>query len=121
LEWSLSLHNDNKELIFVIELDKDTFDAEVKESDLPVVVDFWGPKCTHCLALMPGVEKLAEEFDGKVKFCKVNIQGNRRVAIAHKVMGLPAFLFWNGGEEKARMSGDAVTIEQIKAEIEKLL
>ena len=105
----------------MIELDKDTFDAEVKESDLPVVVDFWGPKCTHCLALMPGVEKLAEEFDGKVKFCKVNIQGNRRVAIANKVMGLPAFLFWNGGEEKARMSGDAVTIDQIKAEIEKLL
>ncbi|SMG20961.1 thioredoxin family protein [Dethiosulfovibrio salsuginis] len=105
----------------MIELDKDTFDAEVKESDIPVLVDFWGPKCTHCLALMPGVEELAKEYDGKVKFCKVNIQGNRRVAISLKVMGLPAFLFWKGGEEQARISGDSVTIDQIRQELDKLL
>lgn len=105
----------------MIELTKETFDAEVKESDLPVLVDFWGPQCGPCLALMPQVEELEKEFGDKVKFTKVNVSGNRRVAIANKVMGLPSILFWKGGEEVARVSGGEATAENIRAKIEELL
>ncbi len=105
----------------MVEVTKDTFDAEVLESDLPVVVDIWGPKCGPCLALMPHVEALSEEFQGKIKFCKLNSQGNRKQLIALKVMALPGFLFYNKGEEKARMTGADVTIEKIKEQAEALL
>ena len=70
----------------MVELTKENFDAEVKESALPVLVDFWGPKCGPCMALLPGVEEMAKEYDGRVKFCSVDVSGNRRVAIANKVM-----------------------------------
>ncbi|MDI9370849.1 MAG: thioredoxin [Synergistaceae bacterium] len=105
----------------MVELTKENFDAEVKESALPVLVDFWGPKCGPCMALLPNVKEMAKEYEGKVKFCSVDISGNRRVAIANKVMGLPAFLFWKGGEEVARISGGEVTLEKIKENVEGLL
>ncbi len=105
----------------MVKLTKDNFDAEVKESSLPVLVDFWGPKCGPCMALLPNVHKMAEEFEGKVKFCSVDVSQNRRVAINCRVMGLPTFLFWKNGEEVARISGAEVTLEKIKENVEKLL
>ena len=62
----------------MVELTKENFDAEVKESALPVLVDFWGPKCGPCMALLPGVEEMAKEYDGRVKFCSVDVSGNRK-------------------------------------------
>ncbi|MBL3540376.1 thioredoxin domain-containing protein [Aminivibrio sp.] len=105
----------------MVELTKENFDAEVKESALPVLVDFWGPKCGPCMALLPNVHKMAEEYEGKVKFCSVDVSGNRRVAIANKVMGLPTFLFWKDGAEVARISGGDVTLEKIRENVEALL
>ena len=94
----------------MVELTKENFDAEVKESALPVLVDFWGPKCGPCMA-----------YEGKVKFCSVDVSENRRVAIANKVMGLPTFLFWKDGAEVARISGGDVTLEKIRENVEALL
>lgn len=105
----------------MIELTKETFDAEVKESEIPVLVDFWGPQCGPCLALMPHMEAMEKEYEGKVKFTKVNVSGNRRVAIANRVMGLPGILFFKGGEEVARLGGGDATVENIKARIEEML
>jgi thioredoxin 1 len=105
----------------MVEVTMENYDAEVVQSDLPVVVDIWGPKCGPCLALMPKVEELAAEYEGKIKFCKLNSQGNRKQLIALKVMALPGFLFYKGGEEKARMTGADVTIEKIKEQAEALL
>lgn len=99
----------------MLEIDKDNFEQEVEKSDLPVVLDFWGPQCGPCLALMPDVEKLAESYAGKVKFCKVNVAGNRRLCIQLKVMSVPTFLFYQGGECKDRLAGDDVSLEAIKA------
>lgn len=105
----------------MVELTKENFDAEVKESSLPVLVDFWGPKCGPCMALLPNVHKMAEEFEGKVKFTSVDVSQNRRVAINNRVMGLPTFLFWKDGKEVTRISGAEVTLEKIKENVEKLL
>jgi thioredoxin 1 len=73
------------------------------------------------MALLPNVHKMAEEFEGRVKFCSVNVSENRRVAIANKVMGLPAFLFWKDGAEIARIGGGDVTLEKIRENVEALL
>ncbi|MDL2317385.1 thioredoxin family protein [Desulfovibrio sp. OttesenSCG-928-A18] len=99
----------------MLEIDKDSFEQEVEKSAQPVVLDFWGPQCGPCLALMPDVEKLAENYAGKVKFAKVNVSGNRRLCIALKVMSVPTFLFYKGGEIVGRLTGDDVTLEAIKA------
>ncbi len=105
----------------LIEVNKDNFEQEVLKSDLPVVVDMWGPQCAPCLALMPQVEELAKEYEGKVKFCKLNVAGNRRLVISLKVMSVPTFLFYKNGELKAKLTGNEVTIEAIKEQTEKLL
>jgi thioredoxin 1 len=104
----------------MVEVDKDNFEAEVENSALPVVLDFWGPQCGPCLALMPDVEKLAESFVGKAKFCKVNVAGNRRLCIQLKVMSVPTFLFYKDGECRDRLSGDEVTLEAIRAKAQAL-
>ena len=102
----------------MIIVDKETFEAEVQQSSMPCVVDLWGPQCGPCLALMPEVEKLAEAYEGKLKFCKLNVAENRRLVISLRVMAVPTILFYKDGECVARISGDAVSIEAIKAEYE---
>jgi thioredoxin 1 len=102
-------------------LTADSFEAEVVKSEQPVVVDVWGPRCRPCLALMPAVEALAQEYEGKIKFGKLNVIENRQLVISLCVMGLPTFVFYKGGEEKDRISGDEVTAEAIRAGVERLL
>jgi len=99
----------------------DNFEAEVIQSELPVVVDLWGPKCGPCLALMPHLEALAEEYEGKIKFGKLNVMENRRLAISLQVMGVPTFLFYGRGKQKERITGGDATIEAIRAGAERLL
>jgi len=90
----------------VIAVTTDTFDAEVRQATQPVLVDFWGPRCGLCLALMPYVEQIAEQYNGRLKVVKVNAQENRRLCVQLKVMSLPTFLFFAQGQEVDRMTGD---------------
>ena len=105
----------------MIEVNKDNFDAEVKESSQPVVVDLWGPQCAPCLALMPEVEKLAKEYTDKVKFTKLDITGHRRLCIELKVMSVPTILFYKDGEIADRLTGEGVSIEAIKEKTDALI
>jgi thioredoxin 1 len=75
------------------------------------------------MELMPSYMELASkpEYEGKVKFCKVDTSLNKRVAISHKVMSIPTFMFWKGGVEVARLSGLNATIGSIKAKTDELL
>ncbi|MFS0644058.1 thioredoxin family protein [Siminovitchia sp. 179-K 8D1 HS] len=98
----------------MIEVNKENFEAEVLQADLPVIVDFWGPSCQPCLELMPDVEALSQAYDGKVKIVKLNSAQNRRLCINHRVMGLPAFLVFKNGEEVKRISGGDLTKEDIE-------
>ena len=102
-------------------IDKDNYEAEVLQSDKPVIVDFWGPQCAPCLALMPEVEKLAADYDGKIKIGKLNSAENRRYCMSLKIMGLPTFLFYKNGEIQTKLSGDEVNVDSIRAAAEKLL
>lgn len=105
----------------MIEIDKDNFESEVVQSATPVVLDFWGPQCGPCLALMPSVEKLAASYGDKLKICKVNVANNRRLCIQLKVMSVPSFLFYKGGECVDRLVGDEVGLEAIQSKADKLL
>ena len=90
----------------LIEVTQDSFEIEVHQSALPVLVDFWGPRCAPCLGLMPVVEEIAARYAEKVKFCKVNCAENRRLAVQLKVMSLPTFLFFKAGEKVAELTGE---------------
>jgi thiol-disulfide isomerase/thioredoxin len=105
----------------MLAIDAENYQSTVLASDLPVVVDLWGPRCRPCLALMPQVETMAEEYEGKVRFAKINVMENRRLAISLQVMGVPAFLFYAGGEERERMTGEEITLEAIRAGVDRLL
>ncbi len=104
----------------MIELNKDNFEEEVLKSDLPVLVDLWGPKCGPCLALMPQVEDLSHEYEGRVKFCKLNVAENRKLVISLRVMGVPTFLFYKGGEIVERLSGAEAVPDAIRTKVENL-
>ena len=93
-----------------IELNADNYDAEVIKSAVPVMVDFWGPQCRPCLALMPAVEQLEKEYAGKIKVAKLNpAAGNRMLCAKLRVLSLPTFLLYKNGVETKRLSGDSIT------------
>lgn len=99
---------------------KENYEQEVKQSDIPVLLDFWGPKCMPCMGLMPTVEELAEVYAGKVKFCKVNTAENRRLAIQLRVMSLPTFQFYKNGEVVAELQG-SFGREEIEEKVKALI
>lgn len=103
------------------EVNKESYQDEVVNSSSPVVVDFWGPRCAPCLALMPEVEELALEYAGRIKFYKLNSAENRRLCIELKVMALPTFLFYKAGEVVDKLTGDEVSRESIKAKLQALV
>lgn len=82
---------------------KENFDQEVLQAEGLVMVDFWSEKCEPCKALMPGVHSLEEKYRGKAKFCSLDTNGNKRLAISQKVLGLPAILFYRQGEVVAEL------------------
>ena len=98
-----------------IDLSSDRFEQEVLKSNVPVLIDFWSPKCAPCLALMPQVESLETKYGASFKITKVDASKNRRMCLTLKVLGLPTFLIYKDGKEVARLTGEAVTIGEIEA------
>lgn len=95
----------------LVEVTRETFAPEVLEERVPVLVDFWGPACRPCLALMPVVEKIAASHAGSLKVVKVNAAQNRRLCVDLKVLTLPTFLVFKGGQEVARLTGEVTPAE----------
>ena len=105
------------------EITGETFAAEVLQAGRPVLVDFWGPRCQPCLALMPAVEALAEQHTGRLKVVKVNANArpNWELCRQQGVMGLPAYLFFQNGKQVRRLSGAEVTRQTIADSITELM
>lgn len=89
----------------MIHLTNDTFDEEAMNAELPVVVDFYADWCGPCKMVSPILADLAEKYEGKAKICKINIDEERKLAIAHKVMSIPTLFFIKNGEIKERVTG----------------
>ncbi len=105
-----------------IEVNKDNYDAEVLQAALPVMVDFWGPQCRPCLALMPAVEDLERRYTGKIKITKLNAAaGNRMLCATLRVLGLPSFLFYKNGVEVKRLLGEQLTSKDLEDAIQDVI
>ena len=104
----------------LLELTKDNFDEEVTNYEGVVFVDFWSPKCVPCMNLLPDVEAFAEKNSGKAKFCKLDTAGNRRLAIAQKVMGLPTFIYYKNGEKAQTYDADSINFDDMQAKLDEL-
>ncbi len=85
----------------------ETFDAEVKNSDIPVVVDFWAEWCGPCKQIGPALEDLSEELAGKVKIAKVDVDHNPGVATQLGIRGIPALFIFKNGEVVSNRAGAA--------------
>jgi len=83
----------------VIELTTANWEKEVVQSDKPVLVDFWAPWCGPCRMLAPTVDKIAEQFAGKVKVGKLNTDENQEIAIKYGISAIPALLLFKGGDK----------------------
>jgi thioredoxin 1 len=81
-----------------IAVNDDNFEAEVINSDTPVIVDFWAEWCGPCKAMSPLVDELAGEMAGKVKVVKVNIDESPNAPTKYGVRGIPTFMVFKGGE-----------------------
>ena len=82
-----------------------TFDAEVKNSDIPVVVDFWAEWCGPCKQIGPALEELSKEYEGKIKIAKVDVDQNPNTAAAMGVRGIPALFIFKDGQVVSNRAG----------------
>jgi thioredoxin 1 len=83
----------------------DNFDAEVLNSAVPVIVDFWAEWCGPCKMLGPTIDQIAGEYEGKVKVFKLDVQTEAAIASKYGVSSIPTLLFFKGGEIADRIVG----------------
>ena len=90
------------------------FQKEVLESDVPVLVDFWATWCGPCRAIAPHLDTLADEFDGKAKIVKVDIDSNPNTPSNYGVRGIPTLLVFKGGEVVDKIVGNPGALKPLQ-------
>ena len=88
-----------------LEFTEDNFEAEVLQSDKPVLVDFWAEWCGPCKLLAPTVDEVADNFAGKAKVGKLDTDANQKIAANYGISAIPTLILFEGGEEVERSVG----------------
>ena len=101
----------------VIELNDSNFDDEVVKSDLPVLVDFWAEWCGPCKMIAPSVEKISEEYSGKLKVGKLDVDSNPNISSTFGIRSIPTLLIFKNGSPVDQIVG-AVSKEVISAKVD---
>ena len=102
--------------------DVNNFEIEVlqESKNVPVVVDFWAEWCGPCKAIAPVVDELAEEYEGKVKFTKLDVDSNPQTPMSYGIRGIPALLIFDGGSVAKQVVG-AVPKSALKKSIDEAI
>jgi thioredoxin 1 len=103
-----------------VTLTDQTFETEVLNSDVPVVVDFWAAWCGPCRLMNPIIDALADQFEGRAKLAKINIDDHTEVANQYHIMGVPTLLFFHGGKLVDRTEG-VIAQDEIAEKISAML
>lgn len=104
----------------VTEVSDQTFESEVIKSSLPVLLDLWAPWCGPCHMVAPIIESLAGKYNGKVKFCRLNVDENPQTAARYRIMSIPTLMFFKGGQVADTVIG-AVPERVLQPKIDALL
>lgn len=107
-------------MIKLMDIGAASFASEVLDSTTPVVVEFYTQTCKFCKRFEPVVESVADKYEDKVKFCRINAAENREIAIQYDIFGVPATLIFRNGEVVERISG-FVPEEELSRKIDGVL
>jgi len=89
----------------LIEVNIGNFKDEVLNSEIPVLVDFWAEWCMPCRMISPIIDELSEDYKGKIKFTKVNVDNNTKLATDLQILSIPVLILFKDGEEIKRIVG----------------
>lgn len=99
---------------YITKVSDSTFEQDVLQAELPVLVDYWAEWCGPCKMIAPVLDEIAKEYEGKLKICKLNIDENQETPAKHGVRGIPTLMLFKGGNVEATKVG-ALSKSQLAA------
>ena len=104
----------------IVHISDSSFDQDVLAADGPVLVDFWAEWCGPCKMIAPVLEELADDYEGKLKICKLDIDANTQTAPKYGIRGIPTLIVFNNGEVVGTKVG-ALSKSQLSAFIDSVI